>query len=242
MPGQTLWRDKAHITRSAGRFSGILIGVSDLLQAWRAALPASAPDALVTQDGEDLLARWSEPHRRYHTTDHLRVVLAVVDDHAARADDPDAVRLAAWYHDAIYDPQRVDNEEASALLAESTLPNLGVPPVRVAEVARLVRLTASHDPIPGDRNGGLLTDADLCVLASPPDIYQAYTAAVRREYSFVPEQAFVAGRAAVLDGLLALPRLFHTPALRERWEDIARSNLTRELAGLRDKPLPYASI
>jgi predicted metal-dependent HD superfamily phosphohydrolase len=132
----------------------------------------------------------------------------------------------------------VDNEEASALLAESTLPGLNVPPDRVAEVARLVRLTASHDPIPGDRNGGLLTDADLCVLASPPDIYQAYTAAVRREYSFVPEQAFMAGRASVLDGLLALPRLFHTPALRERWEDMARSNLTRNSPASATSPSP----
>src|SRR5262245_45747395 len=147
------------------------VPVSDVLTAWHATLPAAAPAALAARIGEDLLARWSEPHRYYHTANHLRVVLAVVHEHSSRAEDPMAVRLAAWYHDAIYDPHRVDNEEASALLAEATLPDLGVPPDRVSEVARLVRLTASHDPIPGDRNGGLLTDADLCVLASPPDVY-----------------------------------------------------------------------
>jgi predicted metal-dependent HD superfamily phosphohydrolase len=108
-------------------------------------------------------------------------------------------------------------------------------------VARLVRLTATHDPIPGDRNGGLLTDADLCVLASPPDLYASYVAAVRREYAHVPDQAFAAGRAAVLNNLLSLPRLFHTPILRERWEDMARANILKELAGLRDEPLPYPS-
>ena len=200
-------------------------------------MPTSAPAGLAARVGEDLLARWSEPHRHYHTVGHLGVVLAVVDEQAARAEDPTAVRLAAWYHDAIYDPHRVDNEEASAVLAESALPELGLAPDRVAEVARLVRLTASHDPIPGDRNGGLLTDADLCVLASPPDVYQAYTAAIRREYAHVPDPAFAAGRAAVLQNLLSLPRLFHTPTLRDRWEDAARANMTRELSGLRDKPL-----
>ena len=236
MPGQTHWRDKAHITRSAGRFSGILIGVSDLLQAWRAALPASAPDALVTQDGEDLLARWSEPHRHYHTTDHLRVVLAVVDDHAARADDPDAVRLAAWYHDAIYDPQRVDNEEASALLAESTLPDLAVPPDRVAEVARLVRLTASHDPIPGDRNGGLLTDADLAYWPVRRTSTRPTPRRCGGSTRTSPTRPSWPGGPPCCDNLLALPRLFHTPALRERWEDAARPNLTRELPASATKP------
>jgi predicted metal-dependent HD superfamily phosphohydrolase len=214
--------------------------VNELLHAWRATIPASAPAGLVTRVGENLLARWGEPQRHYHTLSHLQVVLAVVDEHAGRAEDPTAVRLAAWYHDAVYDPRRVDNEEASALLAEAALPELDVPPDRVTEVARLVRLTATHDPIPGDRNGGLLTDADLCVLASPPDVYQNYTAAVRREYAHVPDPQFVAGRASVLNNLLSLPRLFHTPALRDRWEDAARTNITKELATMRE--LPYASL
>jgi predicted metal-dependent HD superfamily phosphohydrolase len=218
------------------------VRVSDLLQAWRDALPRSAPAALATGVGGDLLARWSQPQRHYHTVNHLRVVLAVVDEHAAHAEDATAVRLAAWYHDAVYEPTRVDNEEASALLAEAALPGLDVPPDRVAEVARLVRLTASHDPIPGDRNGGLLTDADLSVLASPAEVYAAYTAAVRREYAHVPDAAFVVGREAVLTNLLALPRLFHTPDLRDRWEDLARSNIARELGGLRDQHQPHASV
>lgn len=215
----------------------MLVAVSELLTAWRATVPASAPAGLTARVGEDLLARWSEPHRHYHTVSHLGVVLTVIEEQSEWAEDLTAVRLAAWYHDAIYDPHRVDNEEASAILAETTLPELGVGADRVAEVARLIRLTASHDPIPGDRNGGLLTDADLCVLASPPDVYQTYTAAIRREYAHVPDPAFTAGRASVLHNLLSLPRLFHTPLLRDRWEDPARANITRELSGLRDKPL-----
>jgi predicted metal-dependent HD superfamily phosphohydrolase len=218
----------------------MLVGVGDLMTSWRGALPATAPAELAARVGADLIQRWSEPHRHYHTRDHLEVVLAVVDEQATFAADTDAVRLAAWYHDAIYDPNRVDNEEASALLAEAALPTLGVPPARVAEVARLVRLTASHDPAPGDRNGELLTDADLCVLAGGPEAYQTYTAGVRREYAYIPDPLFATGRAAVLSNLLSLPHLFHVPALRERWEDVARANLARELQVLRTTPIPSA--
>jgi predicted metal-dependent HD superfamily phosphohydrolase len=214
--------------------------VSDLSHAWRAALPASAPSGAVSRALDDLLARWNEPHRHYHTAEHLANVLAVLEEHADRASDPDAVILAAWYHDAIYDPQRVDNEEASALLAEATLPTLDVLDAQVAEVARLVRLTATHDPIPGDRNGGLLTDADLAILAADSATYLAYTQAVRAEYSYVPDAAFAAGRAEVLHHLLALPRLFHTPVLRDRWEEVARANITVELTTLRRDLAPPA--
>jgi predicted metal-dependent HD superfamily phosphohydrolase len=202
--------------------------VSDLLSAWRDMLRSAPPQAVCTV-GEELLARWGEPHRHYHTVVHLHAVLAIIDEHAARARDVTEVRLAAWFHDAVYDPQRYDNEEASALYAEASLPHLDIGPERVAEVARLVRLTASHEPLPGDRNGGLLTDADLAILAAPAEGYRAYTLAVRREYAHLSDAAFVAGRTAVLNNLLALPRLFHTPALRELWEDQARLNLGREL-------------
>ena len=92
--------------------------VSDLLRAWRDALPR-LHRPLPPRVGEDLLARWSEPQRHYHTGEHLAVVLEIIEEYARPRPMPDAVRLAAWFHDAIYDPQRVDNEEASALLAEA---------------------------------------------------------------------------------------------------------------------------
>lgn len=205
-------------------------------------MPRTAPPQAVLRVGQDLLARWREPHRHYHTAEHLQSVLWVVDQQSGSADDLSAVRLAGWFHDAIYDPRRMDNEEASALLAEATLPDLEVPPARVAEVARLVRLTATHDPLPGDHNGGLLTDADLAILAAPPEAYRTYTVGVRREYAHLSDQAFAEGRAAVLNNLLGLPRLYHTPILRERWEEPARTNITWELAALRNNPSPFASL
>jgi predicted metal-dependent HD superfamily phosphohydrolase len=179
--------------------------------------------------GVELAGRYGEPHRRYHTRAHLTAVLDLVDELSAHADDPDAVRLAAWFHDAVYDPERGDNEERSAWLAERMLADTDVGPRVIAEVARLVRLTASHAPAPRDHNGHVLCDADLAILAAEPDRYAAYAAAVREEYAFVPDEHFGRGRADVLRALLELPALFHTPEARARLEPRARHNIETEL-------------
>jgi predicted metal-dependent HD superfamily phosphohydrolase len=178
---------------------------------------------------DNLLVRWQEPQRRYHTLAHLAAVLDHIDVLEKYADDPDVVRLAAWFHDAVYLPDRSENEERSARLAERALPETGVPAVTATEVARLVRLTVTHDPADDDRNGQVLCDADLAILAAPPSVYAAYTAAVREEYHFVPNEAFREGRATILRQLLDLPRLFHTPYGQAEWEATARYNLSSEL-------------
>jgi predicted metal-dependent HD superfamily phosphohydrolase len=205
----------------------------DALRArWTRALegaraPGGGPDPVPYAD--NLLARWQEPQRRYHTLTHLTAVLDHVDVLEQHADDPDVVRLAAWFHDAVYLPDRSENEERSARLAERALPEAGVPDGKTAEVARLVRLTVGHDPADDDRDGQVLCDADLAILAAPPSAYAAYTAAVREEYAFVPGDAFRAGRAAILRQLLDLPRLFRTPHGAAQWEPTARYNLRGEL-------------
>ena len=181
-----------------------------------------------------VVGAWSEPHRRYHDLAHLAAVLGIVDRLAAAATDPAAVRLAAWYHDVAYDPQRSDNEQVSAARARIGLLGL-VEAARVAEVERLVLLTAGHDPQPDDANGAVLCDADLAVLASPAPAYVAYASAVREEYGHLSDDAFTAGRIAVLEHLLALPALFRTPAAAEQWTAPARANLAAELSLLRGR-------
>ncbi|MEV3920037.1 HD domain-containing protein [Actinomadura coerulea] len=179
--------------------------------------------------GTELDQRYGEPHRRYHTRAHLAAVLDLVDELAGHAEDPDAVRIAAWFHDAVYDPERADNEDRSARLAARMLADTDLPEAVVARVVRLVELTATHAPEEDDRDGQVLCDADLAVLGAEPEQYAAYAAAVREEYAFVPDEFFRAGRAEVLNGLLALPRLFHTPSARERFEERARGNMRTEL-------------
>jgi predicted metal-dependent HD superfamily phosphohydrolase len=198
-----------------------------LIERWQALFPDAAPV------GDDVLARWSEPQRHYHTIDHLDRMLSVVDKHAEAAQDITAVRLAAWFHDIVYEPERTDSEMRSAEFAAATLSDLGVAQERIAEVVRLIWLTTSHRVEPDDRNGALLCDADLAILASSPADYAAYAAAVREEYAHVHGDAFRAGRVAVLSKLLDLPQLYHLPPLRDAWEARARENVAAEISTLR---------
>ena len=181
-----------------------------------------------------VVAAWSEPHRRYHDLGHLAAVLGLVGELEAAAADPAAVRLAAWYHDVVYDPARDDNEEVSAGRARAGLRGLA-DAERIAEVERLVLLTAGHDVDDGDANGAVLCDADLAVLASPPDAYAAYASAVREEYGHLSDAEFTAGRTAVLEHLLALPELYRLPTVAAEWTPRARANLTAELTLLRQR-------
>jgi predicted metal-dependent HD superfamily phosphohydrolase len=183
-----------------------------------------------------VVAAWSEPHRRYHDLAHLAAVLGLVGELGGAAADLDAVRLAAWYHDVVYAPERSDNEQVSAQRARAGLRGL-VTDERLDEVERLVLLTAGHDPAPGDTDGAVLCDADLAVLAAPPESYAAYASAVRLEYGHLSDQEFTNGRIAVLEHLLALPTLYRTQAALP-WTDTARANLTAELTLLRRRGGP----
>jgi predicted metal-dependent HD superfamily phosphohydrolase len=207
--------------------------VSDLVgfESW-ARLAGDSPTSRT--EWAALVAAWSELHRHYHDLAHLAAVLGIVGELAGAARDPDAVRLAAWYHDAVYDPRRSDNEQVSAERARAGLRGL-VADDRLAEVARLVLLTATHDPAPDDPDGAVLCDADLAVLASPPEAYAIYASAVRAEYGHLTDTEFTAGRTAVLEHLLALPRLFRSPAVPDGWTARARANLTAELSLLRGR-------
>ncbi len=184
---------------------------------------------------EAILSRYREPTRHYHTTTHLLRVLRALDEllAAVTVADPAAVRLAAWYHDAVYEPGALagHNEAASAELARRDLTELGQPPERVDAVDRLVRVTVSHEPASCARDEMVLCDADLGVLASDPATYDAYANGVRAEYGHVPEPAWREGRAAMLRALLDRPVLYHTELMRPR-EPVARANMAAELAAL----------
>jgi predicted metal-dependent HD superfamily phosphohydrolase len=198
---------------------------SELLARWNATLPRQ-PEL-----GAQLISRYSEPHRHYHTTEHLIHVLTMIDQ---LADDHDLflVQLAAWYHDAVYaiPAGQVSNEEASARLALRELSWVGLEQEDLNQVARLVRLTETHLPGPRDPEGELLCDADLAILASDPSAYADYVAAVRAEYSQVPEEAFLAGRLAVLTDL-ADREIFHTAKGRQL-SSAAYANLSTEISAL----------
>lgn len=180
-----------------------------------------------------LVAAYDGPARGYHDLRHLAEVLAGLDELAAGGErfDDLLVRLAAWFHDAVYDGE-AGPEARSARWAEEALPAHGLSPEQVREVARLVRVTEHHGPGEADENGCALSDADLAILAAGAERYQQYIAGVRGEYPTLTDAEFRAGRATVLRNLVAKQSLFHTGYARSRWEDAARANIHRELRSL----------
>ena len=156
---------------------------AELMDRWNATLPRQPVI------GADLIRRYSEPHRRYHTAEHLRQVLVMIDELADDSHDTFLVRLAAWFHDAVYaiPPGQVSNEEASARLALRELARTGLEQEELSQVARLVRLTETHLPGSRDPDGELLCDADLAILAAAPEAYARYVEQVREEYASVPD-------------------------------------------------------
>ncbi|MGC0144969.1 DUF4031 domain-containing protein [Pseudactinotalea sp. Z1732] len=202
---------------------------------------ASGPVPAAVALGADLIERWAQPHRRYHDLRHLRDVLAALDLLCDPDPAPLPVVLAAWFHDAVYDGVPGEDEQASADLARAELgpEALGpeaLPSDRIEEVARLVLLTRTHSPEPGDHHGALLCDADLAVLAREATGYRRYARDVRAEYSHVPHADFIKGRTAVVRHLLELEPLYRTDRGRELWQEAARANLRAELATLTSTP------
>lgn len=195
-----------------------------LLERWNSTLPGHE------ELGFELLERWGEDHRKYHSRTHLLAVLEALDLLSEPGTPANSVTLAAWFHDAVYEGIAGQDEEQSARLAEDRLALAGLPEPTIHEVARLVRLTSTHNPAPGDHTGALLCDADLSILGAEPTAYARYLAAVREDYAHVSDADFAAGRAAVVRQLLALDPLFHSERAKSLWLDAARRNLEAELS------------
>lgn len=185
--------------------------------------------------GAELIDRYDEPHRHYHTTIHLISVLRVLDELAGPDLPPLTARLAAWFHDAVYAGAPGSDEEASAQLAEARLLELGTPLADASTVAAMVRATAGHtvDGATPDELTAMVLDADLSILGADLATYGRYCDAIRAEYAHVPDDRFVAGRLALVESLLARDRLFITGAGRARFEHAAHRNLARERDRLR---------
>lgn len=183
----------------------------------------------------ELLERWGEAHRSYHDRTHLLAVLRALDLLTQDA-PPQEVVLAAWFHDAVYEGRPRQDEEASAVLAEQLLTRAGCSAQLVEQTARLVRLTADHDPAPEDHAGRLLCDADLAVLGGTPVQYADYVRRVTREYASVPRTDFVRGRLQILEQL-AQGAIYRLPQAEQLWGARAAENLAVEIAQLRAESL-----
>jgi predicted metal-dependent HD superfamily phosphohydrolase len=179
-----------------------------------------------------LIAAYSEPHRFYHTLEHVNEVLKVAGKLADADSDPSAIQLAIWFHDAVYDPRATDNEERSATLAIESLRTLSIPETTLGHVAGMIRATAHSTPGEVDVDTAVLLDADLAILSAEERRYARYAADIRREYVWVDDAAYRAGRTKVLQSFLDRPRIYRTERMHAVAEEPARGNLRAELESL----------
>ena len=213
-----------------------------LITWWSMDVQSVAPRAhndAVARVGADLLVRWSEPARRYHTTRHLVEMFWALEEleDAGEIDDRQCAvaRLAAWFHDAIYDPEAGpgSNEADSAVLARNTLQQLGIGDEYMGIINRLIRLTARHDADAEEPLEAAFQDADMSILSAPQERFDGYCSQVREEFAHAPDAAYRQGRAAVLEPFLHRDTIYRTSHALQAWERPARINLGRELTRLR---------
>ncbi len=203
-------------------------------RGWQVAISMLGGDGLVAADAWTYLEeRYNEPHRRYHDLRHATAVAHHCEDFAREFDlslhERGAVVVAAWTHDVVYDARPGDDERASAEWTRKWLTRAGVGETDIARAEGLVLATIGHDAPDDDLLATALLDADLAVLGADKVTYEEYASGVREEYSMYSDADWPAGRAAVLERLLAKPALYRGEIARARWESAARENLATEL-------------
>ena len=188
------------------------------------------------------LARaYAQPNRHYHNLAHIHDCLAELARIADRISPRDhrALQLAIWWHDAIYEPGRPDNEERSAEVCARALDEAGTDHDLRDEVVRLILLTKHHKVPPNDQLGAMMVSIDLSILGRPPAEYDAYADAIRKEYQAVPDDAFNAGRRAALGKFLESAAIYPDANFRTRYEQQARKNIQREIDRLEHFPVKW---
>lgn len=204
------------------------INLPDWQRLWRdLQLQGPANGGLMNQ----LVKAWGEPHRRYHTLVHLRDCLAHADATAPLARRPAELVWALWFHDAVYDPARSDNEQRSADWARAALLHGGGSEEAAARVHALVLATAGHTPS-DDPDTQLLLDIDLSILGTSYARFDDYERDLRTEYGHLDEATWTAGRRRFVQAMLERPSIYRTAPYREGFEARARENLQRSLQAL----------
>ena len=180
---------------------------------------------------DQLTACYAEPHRHYHTLQHLAECMVGLEGALHLEEHRGEVEMALWFHDAIYDVRRADNEERSAEWAKDQLLSAGALPLVADRVYKLVMVTR-HAALPQAPDECLLVDVDLSILGATPARFAQYEAQVRQEYAWVPNEVFRSKRREILQAFLARPTIYNTPHFHDALELRARENLQSSIDGL----------
>ena len=207
------------------------VGTSPTIERWRATWRGLG---LVTSDDElyaELVTRYSDRARRYHTLQHLDECFTRLDEARAAAERIHEIELALWFHDAVYDVRRQDNEQRSAAWARDVALRAGVS-VDITDRVHQLIIATEHDGVPAAVDEKLMVDVDLAILGAPVERFDEYESQVREEYSWVPGWVFRRKRREILRAFLSRPRIFNTEHFIATYEQHARANLERSIAAL----------
>ena len=182
------------------------------------------PSDLIDIPWVDVVAQYSQPHRHYHTLQHIESCLGQIPIGLPK-DERQALEAMVWLHDWVYEPLYADNEWHSAQVAYRHCKRGDV-----ERIADGIMATVSHEYSNGDPLVCLFLDIDLSILSAPEKQYSIYAKQIRKEYAAVPDDLYAIGRRKVLWELLG------RPIYKTRWfagrELAARQNMKRELRNL----------
>lgn len=178
-----------------------------------------------------LLTAYSEPARKYHTLQHLDECFNHFTSLRAFAERPAEVELALWFHDAIYNTHRKDNEKQSAKWASDCILAAGLSAELAQRVYELIMATL-HNAVPKGRDAEVLVDVDLAILGADRARFDEYELQVREEYAWVPGFLYRPARQTILEEFTRRKHIYSTELFRVEREPQARRNLRRSLAQL----------
>lgn len=205
--------------------------ISNLQTDWQNILEKYCQDETkIDEIFQILVEKYSEKHRSYHNLSHINYLLE--EAKKIEFEDSDAIFLTTWFHDAIYEPKKSDNELESAKLAVKLLNEISFPIDRITKIEQIILATRTHSAENLDEDGKIFLDLDLSILGTSKEIYQNYSRAIRQEYSHVWDFLYRRGRKKVLENFLRRERIYFSESLRERFEQPARLNLANEIKEL----------
>jgi len=196
-------------------------------------LGCNISENILEQHYNILISAYQEHQRYYHNLTHLNQVLVELDwakNKKTELTDQEYAELeiALWFHDVIYDPQKLDNEHQSALLFESFVQNIGLDQKIIQKISNLIILTANHRSATSPQEQ-LLVDCDLAILGASPDIFFKYDQNIRKEYSFVDDRIYQNARIEVLNKFLNHRHIYKTKLFQDKLEQSARINLNNRI-------------
>jgi predicted metal-dependent HD superfamily phosphohydrolase len=143
-------------------------------------------------------------------------------------EEPDAVEMALWFHDAIYDPKKSDNEEKSAELFRGLAG--GRADLRFTHKVINLIINTTHREWPYSQDGQLTVDIDLSSLGLPWEVFKNNSRAIRNEYAHLSDKKFAHQQDRFFKSLLSRSSVFASAYFKERYESVARNNIKRLMA------------